>query len=181
MDLFAGLRAVDPQFGDLSYRIRLVSNNVDWFTAGTYSAQFEVADPAGNTAVLDRTITLGPDGVFYPGFQTWDGRPGRHRRAHESQMEQHADPDGDRRSNLQEWQADTDPFNRWSVLAAEFARTDSGYRLTWPALQRITYTLEQSTDLAGWSPMGDPISFADSCLLDAEIPANSADRRMFYG
>ena len=180
VDLFAGLRAVDPQFGDLSYRIRLVSNNVDWFTAGTYSAQFEVADPAGNTAVLDRTITLGPDGVFYPGFQTWMADRGAVAGAHESQMGQHADPDGDRRSNLQEWQADTDPFNRWSVLAAEFARTDSGYRLTWPALQRITYTLEQSTDLAGWSPMGDPISFADSCLLDAEIPANSTDRRMFY-
>lgn len=180
VDLFAGLRAVDAQFGDLSYRIRLVSNNVDWFTAGTYSAQFEVADPAGNTAVLNRAITLGPDAVFYPGFQTWMADRGAVAGAKESQMNPQADPDGDGRSNLLEWQADTDPFNRWSVLAAEFAKTASGYRLTWPALQRIVYTLEHSTNMTSWLPMADPISFGESCVLDAEIPANPADRRMFY-
>jgi hypothetical protein len=180
VDLFAGLRAVDAQFGDLSYRIKLVSNNVDWFAAGSYNARFEVVDPAGNTAVLERTITLGPDAVFYPGFQTWMADRGALAGADGPQMQPHADPDGDGRSNLQEWQADTDPFNRWSVLAAEFAMTNDGYRLSWPALQRITYTLEQSTDMAAWLPIGDPISYGESCILDAEIPANSTDRRMFY-
>jgi hypothetical protein len=180
VDLFAGLRAVDAQFGDLSYRIKLVSNNVDWFTAGTYSARFEVRDPAGNISILDRSITLGPEAVFYPGFQTWMAERGALATAIEAQMGPHADPDGDGRSNLLEWQADTDPFNRWSVLAAEFAKTSGGYRLTWPAVQRIVYTLEQSADMATWLPMGNPIAFGESCLLDAEIPANSTDRRRFY-
>lgn len=179
VDLFAGLRAVDAQFGDLSYRIKLVSNNVDWFTAGTYSARFEVRDPAGNISILDRSITLGPEAVFYPGFQTWMADRGALAAANESQMLPHADPDGDGRSNLLEWQADTDPFNRWSVLAAEFAKASGGYRLTWAALQRITYTLEQSTDMTTWLPMGDPISYGESCILDADIPVSS-DRRMFY-
>ena len=52
LDIFTGLTARDPQSGDLSHRIVLVRDNVNWFDPGSYGMVFSVADLAGNTTTL---------------------------------------------------------------------------------------------------------------------------------
>jgi hypothetical protein len=180
VDLFAGLIASHPKFGDLSHRVRLVSGSVDWFTPGTYNLQFEVGDPAGNTATLQRSITLGSNATFYPGFQTWIKERGDLTNAVALQRLAGADPDQDGRTNAQEWQADTDPFNRWSALESKFAPSGNAYLMKWSAMQRISYTIEESSNLASWTTMDVPMTFETDSLVETEIIPNSTDRKKFY-
>jgi len=179
-DLFAGLRAVDGQFGDLSYRLKLISSTVDWFTPGSYSAVFQVADPMGNTTTLTRTITLGEQGVFYPGFASWITERGASVGATRVQMDPDADPDFDGRKNSAEWMADTDPFNRWSNLAMTYSRSATTEDMQWSAQKRIAYRLETSVNLVSWQQSGDPILLNESCTLKLEVPRNDQLKRQFF-
>lgn len=180
IDLFAGLRAIDPQFGDLSYRIRLLSSNVDWFSAGTYLASFEVEDPAGNKAYLSRNITLTQDATFYPGYQTWINGHGVLAQATGGDLQPSADPDQDGQTNEQEWQADTDPFNKWSALSMEYIPSQTQEIMRWSALQRIAYRMEASANLETWSAYGDEVTLQESCVLEYEFPRDSTKQRLFY-
>ena len=75
LDVFAGLSATDPEFGDLGYALQIKDSNINWFTAGDYSVTFEVEDPAGNVTEFIRSYTLSPEAIAYPSYQTWiDGR-----------------------------------------------------------------------------------------------------------
>jgi hypothetical protein len=180
IDLFAGLRAIDPQFGDLSYRIKLVGDNVNWFAAGTYSAQFEVVDPAGNRSTLSRNITLTENAVFYPTFATWMSGRGALAGASNSDMLPQSDPDKDGQSNEEEWQADTDPFSKWSVLSMQYLPIGNTEKMQWAAMKRISYRMEASPNLINWQSYGDAISFQDDCILYYEFPRDDSKRRLFY-
>jgi len=180
VDLFAGLVASHPRFGDLSHRVRLLSGSVDWFTPGTYNLQFQVGDPAGNTATLQRSITLGSNATFYPGFLTWIKGRADLANAVSSQRLAEADPDQDGRTNAQEWQADTDPFNRWSALESQFVPSGSAYIMRWSAMQRISYTIEESSNLSSWVEMDTSMDFETDSLVETQIFPNLLDQKKFY-
>lgn len=180
IDLFAGLRAIDPQLGDISHRIKLVSSDVNWFAAGTYTAAFEVEDSSGNKAYLSRSIALADEATFYPGFQTWIDGHGSLAQATEAEQQPSADPDGDGQSNEQEWRADTDPFSRWSVFKMEYAPSQTQEIMRWSALGRTAYLLEASEDLVTWTAYGEEIAPQDSCLVEYEFARDQMKQTLFY-
>lgn len=64
------------------------------------------------------------------------------------------DPDGDGFTNLDEFLLGTNPVDASSRLAID---AFDGTTLTWTATPHALYTLESSTDLATWTPLGLPL------------------------
>ncbi|MCX6875445.1 MAG: DUF5011 domain-containing protein [Verrucomicrobia bacterium] len=180
IDLFADLVASDVQFGDLTHRIRMVSNDVNWFEPGSYEAVFEVADPVGNTASLTRTITLGEQAVFYPPFGDWMQARGSLHGAPPEDLLPGADPDADGVPNAAEWQADTDPFNPWSKLEIHYHRSPTEEGFNWDAQQRIAYLIESSANFQSWLPITPDILAGTGCHLEWTKLTNPLIPQLFY-
>ncbi|UBH09419.1 immunoglobulin-like domain-containing protein [Macrococcus armenti] len=53
-----GVNAMDPEEGDISSKITIVSNNVDTSKAGTYQVIYRVVDAQGNTGNFTRNILV---------------------------------------------------------------------------------------------------------------------------
>lgn len=180
IDLFLGLEAQEAEFGDLSHSIELVSSNVDWFSAGSYEAQFQVMDPAGNIGSFTRTVLLSADAVFYPTYAIWISGHGALAGASAEDMDPLANPDGDNLLNIQEWEADTNPFDPYSTLFLDFYREGGYDRLVFHGQHRIRYELEASPNLTNWSTLGDPMLFEENCLMMIDRSLEGLDARQFY-
>ncbi|UBH22194.1 DUF5011 domain-containing protein [Macrococcus armenti] len=62
-DPMADVTASDAEDGDLTSEIKIVSNNVDTSTPGTYEIVYQVTDSQGNTMTLTRSIIVSPSTV----------------------------------------------------------------------------------------------------------------------
>ena len=59
-----GVTANDEEEGDLTHRIKVVANDVDTYTAGTYTVKYQVADSKGATTTKEITVTVKSDIVL---------------------------------------------------------------------------------------------------------------------
>lgn len=65
-----------------------------------------------------------------------------------------ADPDGDGRTNLEEFYAGTDPQNGTSFLGiSEWTRGAEGMNLEWKSVPGVRYAIETSDELTSWTPV----------------------------
>ena len=81
-----------------------------------------------------------------------------------------ADTDGDGATNLQEFQAGTNPLDRTSVLRVQINATAQGSFLAWNTQPGFIYQVQTSTDLTGdWTDSGARLAAGstDSVLLEA--------------
>ncbi|UBH10722.1 immunoglobulin-like domain-containing protein [Macrococcus armenti] len=62
-DPMADVTASDAEDGDLTSEIKIVSNNVDTSTPGTYEIVYQVTDSQGSTMTLTRSIIVSPSTV----------------------------------------------------------------------------------------------------------------------
>ncbi|MEC8333682.1 MAG: DUF5011 domain-containing protein, partial [Verrucomicrobiota bacterium] len=181
IDLYDGLVVSDPEFGDLTYALKIKTSNVDWFTAGNYYVTFEVEDPAGNSDEFTRNYFLSAGAIAYPSYQAWiDGRgdplgitladrlPG-------------ADPDGDFVINEDEWYADTDPFDKFSLLTMDTVRNDNQLLLHWSGLMRNQYWIESSHDLTLWESYTEKYTIDGGAYFELGVDFASPDQpKSFY-
>lgn len=158
-NIFAGLTGSDMGFGDLTYLIRLASGAVDWFNPGSYLLVFELEDAAGNRAEFQRIYELGPAAVFYPDYASWITQKAEVAGGVSGDaLLFEADPDGDLRTNGQEWLSDTDPFNMASSLHLAYSLEGGQLVLQWSGLDRIQYWLEATAELSVWSPYTEKVN-----------------------
>ncbi len=57
-DALAGVTARDPEDGDVTSRIEVISNTVNVHAAGTYSVSYSVTDSAGQTVTAQRQVVV---------------------------------------------------------------------------------------------------------------------------
>lgn len=85
------------------------------------------------------------------------------------------DADSDRKTNLEEALAGTDPLEARSILATrEIQRlAQGGAWLTWPTIAGKRYQVQASSDLKGWTNLG-VLSIGDGLDASVSIPNTSA-------
>jgi hypothetical protein len=94
-----------------------------------------------------------------------------------------ADPDGDGMTNLQEFQAGTDPVNSASVFrVSQMAAQGTDYVIGFSTVAGHVYTIQRSTDLSfnGWTTVADNLSATGSSLRWTDVGAVSTYKRVFY-
>lgn len=80
-----------------------------------------------------------------------------------------ADSDGDGATNLQEFQAGTNPADPDSVLRTQLVATAQGTRLGWNTQPGMIYQVQSSVDLKAWGDVGTPrfaAGASDSMLVE---------------
>jgi len=83
------------------------------------------------------------------------------------------DADGDGMTNLQESIAGTDPLNAADVFRARMETVGDALYLKWPSVAAKLYTIEKSTDLATWAPLGASVA-GTGTEIAAQLPAPTA-------
>jgi hypothetical protein len=181
INLFDGLSVTDTEFGNLDYALRIQTSDIDWLRAGNYSVTFEVEDPAGNASEFTRTYSLGEAAIYYPNFERWiNGRADPLNMASVARAAA-ADPDGDGRSNYEEWYADTDPFDRYSFMDMTYERDGSELSLFWTGLLRNQYWIESSSDLTAWEPYTDKVDIDEGANFEVQVDmADPTQSNVFY-
>lgn len=90
------------------------------------------------------------------------------------------DPDADGATNGAEYLAGTDPFNATSRLRARTSVLENAVRIDWPSIPGRNYLIEESPDLASWSPaIGSTILTATSANSSATLPRGDSTQRFF--
>lgn len=95
-----------------------------------------------------------------------------------------ADPDGDGKTNEEEFLAGTDPTNGASGLRiTNFSRVSNGtsVSLEWLSTAGKTYQVETNAALgsANWVPLGTPVS-ADAAITTTSVPTTPGEARRFF-
>ena len=67
-----------------------------------------------------------------------------------------ADSDHDGMNNVQEFLTGTDPNNAASVLRVQAVQSGQGMFLSWPTVAGLTYQVQATTNMSGWSNLGAP-------------------------
>ncbi len=145
----------------------LISGTPEGGSSATFTVQ--LAHAAAGTAQKSFTIT----GVAANADADNDGMPDDWETAN-GVSDPAADKDGDGRSNLEEYQAGTDPSNfasRFAVIATT-PLGGNGISVTWSAVAGKTYQIYTNTSTtlspAGWTPQGSAIP----CTVTGTLQAN---------
>ena len=176
LDIFTGLTAADIESGSLTHRVRHASGSVNWFQSGTYPLIFNVTDAGGNVTSFNRTITLTDRAINYPSFTMWMAGHAADTGTPTEMLHRGADPDADGLSNLEEWNADTNPFDPFSNLQLAFASPTSVW---WCGRNRIKYRLESSLNLGTWQSLTGSLNTdtAEDFEVDLSGLADTQKRR----
>jgi hypothetical protein len=180
VDLFSGLGADDPQYGDLSHRIELLSSDVNWFAEGNYQANFRVSDYSGLSTVVQRTISIGAGALFYPAYANWMAPRAAASGASGAALDASADPDGDGATNQQEWLAETDPFDNDSSLRLAYTRGQASEDFSWFTQLRVNYTLLESDEPDSTPTVLAPLFQGQACYTNMSFSADALVEHRFY-
>ena len=181
IDLFQGLTVSDSEFGNLDYALRIHTSNIDWMTAGNYTVTFEVEDPAGNASQFTRNYALSEGAIYYPNYDRWINGRADPLGLPVAERASGADPDGDGRTNYEEWYADTDPFDKFSFLSMDTIRTSTGLSLQWSGLMRNQYWIESSQDLSLWESYTDKYNIDGGADFELGVDFDSSgNAKSFY-
>lgn len=92
-----------------------------------------------------------------------------------SEMDGTTDSDGDGESDLEEFEADTNPFDAGDKFEiTSFSRTLVMADLTWNGSPRRVFQVKKSEDLLGWTDVGTP-----SIATTAMVPTGGLPRLFF--
>ena len=181
IDLFQGLTVSDSEFGNLDYALRIHTSNIDWMTAGNYTVIFKVEDPAGNASQFTRNYALSEGAIYYPNYDRWINGRADPLGLPIAERTSGADPDGDGRTNYEEWYADTDPFDQHDFMGMAMERNGTQLSLQWTGLLRNQYWIESSSDLSNWASYTDKVNVDDGADFEVQVEmANPSETNGFY-
>jgi hypothetical protein len=91
------------------------------------------------------------------------------------------DPDGDRLTNLQEYQLGTDPKDGNSSFRTQGLQGNGGGKFTvsWNSISGKSYTIQSSTDFSSWTELSGP-HVATAATTSAELSVDISLKRSFF-
>ena len=144
------------------------------FTLALYGPAYASLDPTAASVAV--TLTETPlDAWLFAHFGGAAGQPGGGLPTD--------DPDGDGRSNADEFTAATDPADPTSVFAARLApAAGGGLHLQFQAMPGVAYTIQRATSLVApdWQHHADIPATAAGQAIDFPLPSLAGNGPVFY-